>query len=195
MLVTKYILHGGFTRAINEMNRSFYEEIGRSVPDGGTILLCYFASPETEDEQKLDDDRQKIADQAQGKSFKFLLATENDFMQQVKQSDAIYIRGGSTPKLLGILKRYPDFRNCLARKTVAGSSAGAYAIGLYSPFHDDESGGVVREGLGLLPLRIVCHFESPDLPPNPKALLLLQNTASELELVLLRDCEWRVFEA
>jgi len=81
----------------------------------------------------------------------------------------------------------------LEGKTIAGSSAGAYVIGKYSAFHDDESGGKIRKGLGLLPLRVVTHYESLDMPPNPEAFELLKNTEPEIELVLLRDFEWKVY--
>jgi hypothetical protein len=81
----------------------------------------------------------------------------------------------------------------LEDKTIAGSSAGAYVIGKFSAFHDDESGGKVREGLGLLPLRVVAHYKSLDMPPNPEALSLLKETSPEMDMVLLRDFEWKIF--
>lgn len=192
--MTKYILHGGYTSTDNELNRTFYEEIARDVADGGTILLCYFATREEDNSHRFKEDSERIKAQSHGKNFTFLSANEKDFIEQLKQSDAFYMRGGSTPKLLGILKKYGDLRENLEGKTIAGSSAGAYAIGQYSAFHDDESGGEVREGLGLLPLRVVTHHESHDLPPNPKALSSLKNMAQELDLVLLKDFEWKVFK-
>lgn len=191
--MTKYILHGGYTRTDNELNHTFYEEITRNIPDGGTVLLCYFASQEDDNSERFKEDSQRIEERSHGKKFTFLLANEKDFIEQLKQANALYIRGGSTPKLLGVLKKYPDFKENLDSKTVAGSSAGAYAIGKYSAFHDDESGGQIREGLGLLPLRVVCHYESNDLPPNPTALNSLGNMAQDLEIVFLKDFEWKVF--
>ena len=192
--MTKYILHGGFTRPDNELNRTFYEEIARDVPDGGTILLCYFASQSDDNTEKFTEDSRRLREQSRGKNFIFLLADEVGFSDQLKQADALYIRGGSTPRLLGALKKYPNLEENLNSKTIAGSSAGAYAIGRYSAFHDDESGGKIREGLGILPLRVVCHYESTDLPPNPKALSSLIELAQDLELVVLRDFEWKVFK-
>jgi len=191
--MTKYILHGGFTSTDNELNRTFYGEVTRDVPDGGKILLCYFASVDEDNTRRFNEDSEKIKQQSNGKVFNFLLADEKNFIEQLKRSDALYLRGGSTPKLCGVLNKYDDFKEILEGKTVAGSSAGAYVIGKYSAFHDDASGGKVREGLGLLPLRVVCHYESIDLPPNPEALELLMNTEPELEAVLLRDFEWKIF--
>lgn len=193
--MTKYILHGGYTRTDNELNRTFYEEITRDVPDEGMLLLCYFASREEDNSNRFKEDKERLSGQSQGKNFTFLMANEKDFVEQLKHAHALYIPGGSTPKLLRILKKYDDFKKKLNGKTVVGSSAGAYAIGRYSVFHDDESGGQIREGFGLLPLRVVCHYESPNLPPNPKALSSLKNMAQELDLVLLKDFEWKVYKA
>ncbi len=192
--MTKYILHGGYTSTENELNRTFYEEIARDVPNGGTILLCYFASKDNDNSGRFNEDCARLKERSHSKNFTFLLANETDFIDQLKQADALYIRGGSTPKLLDALKKYSDLKDNLDGKTVAGSSAGAYAIGRYSAFHDDESGGKVRDGLGLLPLRVVCHYESSDLPPNPEALTTLKNMAQELDIVFLKDFEWQVFK-
>ncbi len=191
--MTKFILHGGYTSPDNELNRTFWEEITRDVPDGGTIMLCYFASHDIDNSERFKEDSQRLKEQSHGKNFKFILASEENFAEQMKQSDAVHIRGGSTPKLLGILNKYPDLKESLKGKTISGSSAGAYAIGAYSAFHDDESGGKIRKGLGLLPLRVVCHYESKDLPPNTEALKSLMEMEQALDLVLLKDFEWRVF--
>ena len=191
--MTKYIFHGGYTQTNNELNRTFYEEITRDIPDGGAVLLCYFASPDENNSNRFREDSDRLKEQSHGKNLTFLLANERDFVEQLKQANALYIRGGSTPKLLGILRKFPNFKDNLDGKTVAGSSAGAYAIARYSAFHDDESGGQIREGLGLLPLRVVCHYESLDLPPNPKAFSSLKNMGKEFDLVLLKDFEWKVF--
>jgi hypothetical protein len=95
--MTKYILHGGFTRTDNEMNRAFFEEITRDIQDGGTILLCNFASKDKDNSYRIKEDGERIQQQSHGKNFKFLLANEKDFIKQLKQSNALYIRGGSTP--------------------------------------------------------------------------------------------------
>ncbi len=188
----KYILHGGYTSTDNDSNRTFYEEIARDVPDQGKILLCYFASKDDDNSGRFKEDCARIKHQSHDKQFTFIEAEEDNFIDQLKLSDALYLRGGSTPKLLTALSKYNGFKEQLEGKTVAGSSAGAYVIGKYSAFHDDQSGGKVCKGLGLLPLRVVCHHESKDLPPNTEALHLLMNTEPELEMVLLRDFEWKV---
>lgn len=119
-----------------------------------------------------------------------MLATEEDFISQVRQANAIHFRGGHTPKLISTLAQYTDLVSELKPKTLSGSSAGAYALAKYGPGHSEEG---IREGLGIVPVRVACHYESPELPPNPKSYAELVELAPELELVQLRDCEWRVF--
>ncbi len=188
--MTKYILHGGFTRKDNDSNRAFYKELVRDVPDGSTVLLVYFASREQDNSEKFKEHVESIKNQSGEKNFNFLMATRDNFLDQIKQSSALYFSGGSTNKLIDVLRTYPDLKPLVEGKTVAGTSAGAYALARFGPSHDEEK---VREGLGLVPVRVICHYESPDLPPNEKAVSLLQETAPELELVPLRDFEWRMF--
>jgi peptidase E len=120
----------------------------------------------------------------------FKIATQEDFLEQLKESDAVLFNGGSTSKLLRILREYPDLNTLVAGKTVAGSSAGAYMLATLGASHSEE---VVREGLGFVPLRVVCHYESPTLPPSMASVTNLKERSRDLELVILRDHEWRVF--
>lgn len=188
--MAKRILHGGFERHNNESNNSFYRELVRDIPVGGTLLLVYFASENDEARDVFTEQTNRIHEITQ-KDIRFVLATEEDFIAQVSKTDAIHFRGGHTPKLLTILRRYPNFISEIADKTLSGSSAGAYALGKYGVGHSEQG---IREGLGILPIRLVCHYESTEMPPNPDSYAELLTMASELELVQLRDCEWRVFE-
>ncbi len=189
--MTKYILHGGFTRKDNELNRTFYGEVVRDIPDGGIILLIYFASrTEEHTTESFEYQIKMFTVAAHGKKINFVIATKEDFLDQLKRSDAVYFNGGSTNKLLKILRTYPDLKSLLEGKTVAGSSAGAYALAHFGASHDKPE---VREGLGLVPIRVVCHYKSAKLPPNAESVSLLRNTSPELELIFLKDFEWKVF--
>jgi peptidase E len=187
--MTKCILHGGFERRDNELNNSFYRELVKDLPDHATLLMVYFAS-EYEGIREVFTEQTSRIHEITGKDMQFVLATEEDFLNQVEAADAIHFRGGHTPKLLATLKQYPELASELVGKTVSGSSAGAYALAQYGPGHSEKG---IREGLGLVPVRVVCHYESIEMPPNPDSLNELIQMAPELELVQLRDCEWRVF--
>lgn len=188
--MTKFILHGGFTRKENELNQAFFEEFARDIPDGGTILQVYFASRTDDTSEAFKEQAAKVLEHSHGKDFNFAMATKEDFLTQLESCSAVYLHGGSTNKLLGVLRTYPTLKPLMEGKTIAGSSAGAYALARFGASHSEE---VVREGLGLVPLRVVCHYESPELPPSDASVSLLKKTAPEIELVFLKDCEWKVF--
>ncbi len=174
--MTKYILHGGFTRRDNESNRTFYKEFVSGIPNGGTVLLIYFASRSDDITEVSEEQKMLFSAEAAEKNLSFLVATEEDFLKQIKESDGIYIHGGSTNKLLRVLRTYPDLRPLVEGKTIAGSSAGAYALVKFGASHSEE---VVREGLGLVPLRVVCHYESLELPPSSHSIAILKETAQD----------------
>ena len=188
--MTKFILHGGFTRRDNELNRTFYEEFVKDVPNHGNILLVYFASRYEDVSETYEEMSKRIQEQSGDKEFRFTQASEEDFMKQLGDADAVYFHGGSTNKLLDVLRTYLGIEKQIAGKTVGGSSAGAYAIAKYGASHSEDR---VREGLGLLPIRLACHYESEELPPAEGAMKVLKESFTEFELILLKDCDWKVF--
>lgn len=188
--MTKFILHGGFTRKDNELNRSFFKEFLADLPNEGTVLMVFFASRDDDPSATFKELAERMLSEADGKDINFILATKDGFLEEIKKSNAVYMHGGSTNKLLDVLRTFPPLQHLIQNKTVAGSSAGAYAIAKYGASHSEDR---VRDGLGLAPLRAVCHYESPELPPAPGAVTVLQNMDTSLELVLLKDCEWKVF--
>lgn len=190
--MTKFILHGGFTSAGNELNKSFYREMTKDLSEDATILLVYFAKDHELWPKLFEEDKERIIENSDLKHLKIISATEKEFAEQVRSADAIYIRGGDTERLIDTLRKYPTFIEDIQRKVIAGSSAGAYVC---STFYYSGSKGAVFEGLGLLPIRIICHFMSETLPNHgDDAMELMEGYNEELELVVLRDYEWRVFE-
>ena len=186
-----YILHGGFEREDNELNNTFYQQLLKDIPENGTLLLVHFASTHTPEEVKEVHQLQtKRMQELTNKQINVEFATEENFLEQVRSAHAIHMRGGHTPKLLSTLSKYPELLSLFSTKTVSGSSAGAYALAAYGVGHSEEG---IREGLGLVPVRLICHYESEELPPNPESCVMLENMDSTLELLKLRDFEWRVF--
>ena len=129
--MTKYILHGGYERKDNELNNSFYREIAEDLPASATLLLVYFASEDEDQEATFKEQANRIREIV-GKDLNIELASEGKFLEQVEQADAVHFRGGNTPKLLSVLRRYPELPTLLrTKKVVSGSSAGAYALAKY----------------------------------------------------------------
>jgi len=188
--MTKFILHGGFARKDNELNHAFYKECVHDITNGANVLIVPFARQEGYTLESFTEQVDLFKAQAQNKNLNFILATEEKFPSQIKESNVIYLGGGSTRKLLSTLQKYPNIKTLMGGKTIAGSSAGAYVLVTFGASHSEE---VVREGLGLVPIRLICHYESLDEPPNALSVSMLKNTAPDLELLFLRDFEWKVF--
>lgn len=187
---TKFILHGGYTSEHNEHNEGFFNELALSIPDKGSVLLVYFASDDGID--KFEDDKKRISSFLENKEVTFVKATENDFINQVKNADVTYLRGGDTQKLRDQLSIYSELRKSIRGKTIVGSSAGAYVLAQY---YYTNSRNEVLEGFGFLPIRIICHYQSKIHPvlANTDPVTVINKFDNNLELVLLRDYEWRVF--
>ena len=189
--MTKYILHGGFTREDNESNTAFFEEFGKDIPNNGKVLLVYFASRTEEGlKESYEWHVKKLKEIFTNKNLNICIATKENFIDELKQSDAVFFNGGSTNNLLNVLRTYPNLRPLVKNKTVAGSSAGAYILATLGASHHEEA---VREGLGFIPIRVVCHFESPKLPPSQASVEVLEKTRQDLEIVYLKDYEWKIF--
>jgi len=129
--MAKYILHGGFTRVDNNLNAEYYREITKDLVIGTKILVIPFSRDDEEYDDVFNEETKKLRDGAGNKQLEVLLASENNFIEQVINSDALVIRGGDTLKLIGVLKQFPSFAASVKDKVVAGSSAGAYVLSKY----------------------------------------------------------------
>lgn len=156
--MTKYILHGGRTGIVSEYNRKFFREILKDLKSPINILLVYFAREEDDWPRVTKEDIERFQKAAGKRKIKIDVAIKNLFElnKQIERADVVYIRGGYTPKLQGAMKKL-DLKNLFKNKVIAGSSAGAYLISKYYYSNDDE---VLREGLGLLPIKCFCHYTS-----------------------------------
>tara|TARA_B100000745_G_C20148603_1_gene393832 strand:+ start:2207 stop:2794 length:588 start_codon:yes stop_codon:yes gene_type:complete len=190
---TKFILHGGYTSEKNDLNQGYFTEMVNDVSDEGNILLVYFASKDEGIEEKFQKDSDRMKSLVGDKELSILKATKENFIEEVKSSDVIYIRGGDTQKLKATLDEYPEFLESIKGKTISGSSAGAYVL---SKYYFTNSLNKVMEGYGCVPARVVCHYESK-IHPAPEGvdpISEMEKYDSSLELILLKDYDWQVKE-
>lgn len=187
---TKYILHGGFTRTDNLENQRFFTECFIDVPQVSNVLIVLFASENDGDMEYYENlcGRLKIFSD---KELAFEKADRENFISQVEKADVVFLQGGDTNRVLTALKEYSNLKELLIGKTIIGSSAGAYVLGVLGTSHGEVH---MREGLGILPLRVVCHYESDRLPPSNTSLEEIEKSEEDLELILLKDYEHQVFE-
>lgn len=190
---TKYILHGGRTTLVNDLNKKFYSEIEDCLGDGDTILMCYFAPSENSDmpeEEKFERGVELFKNNISNKKFNLILAKRETFIDDLKKADILYIHGGGTDELYSDLKQYPDFIDEMKnKKAVIGSSAGAYVLAEYSIDYVDRS--EAKKRFGVLPIKIFCHFEEK----NRKMLEEKFRKVDEndiYETIFLKDCETKI---
>lgn len=182
---TKFILHGGFTPGNQQENNSdFYKEILKDAPEKVKVLIVPFAK----DPERIPITTERVKGEfnaiKNGKEIDFEVANEESFLEQIKSTDIIYFQGGTTLKLLGVLKKFPEMKDLLAGKTIAGESAGANVFGrfFYSP-----SANVVSEGLGILPLKIIPHYKEEYKD-------IFKDINQDLESLILKEYEYKVIE-
>jgi peptidase E len=180
--MTKYILHGGNAQTINLENDLFFKEILKDTPTEVKILLVHFASPIERSEINIERDTFQFNKNKEEKNLKFEIAEESKFIDQIKESDIIYLGGGTTPQLLGVLKNYVNLKEAFEDKIIAAESAGANSLSTYCY---SQYGGVMK-GLGILPLKVIPHYKGDHKED-------LETIPDDLEIVLLGNYQFKVY--
>lgn len=162
--MTKYVLAGGYINKAEDGGKAFYEELVKDTKDKPVkILDCIFARPIEvwEETFKFDQDLfpQFIKD------FELELAIPEKFVEQVKNSDVIFLRGGHTQQLFKLLSQDKAWIGELDGKVLAGTSAGAEVI---SKYYHVLSSSRTGEGFGLLPIKVIPHWKANDFDEIPK---------------------------
>lgn len=183
--MTKFILHGGFSKARGPVheNNEFFSEILKDTPHEVRLLLVYFAEREEMVELRIEQDKDQFTKNCASKKIDFRVTSEKTFEKDCAWADAIYLHGGKTAKLMDALTKFSNIAQLLSRPVIAGDSAGANVL---AQFFYSKNSTTVGKGLGILPFKLVVHYE--DGTPNP--LLAIE---PQLETVLLHEYETKVF--
>ena len=192
---TKYILVGGYVAKAKDGGKAFCEELTDGFEKPVKILDCIFARPVENWGVTFEKDKVFFRHNLPERKFKLVLANLDEFIEQVKWANVIYIKGGKTEPLLNELREQIGWEKELDNKTVSGSSAGAHAIAKYYYSLDKE--GVIKGGLGLLPIKVVVHYRSDYNAPNidwDNADAVLEDYKKDLEVVKLREGEFKIFK-
>ncbi len=191
--MTKYILHGGETGIPNEHNKAFYQEWVKNFSNDfvPTILLVYFSRNEDEWVKLEQQDKERFGNHTNNRPAQFVVADKNleIFKEQIKKSDVIYVRGGSSEMIISAFRPIKDeLINLLKDKVYAGSSAGVMVLSHLTASHVTDW----REGLGLLPFNSIVHW-SPDLQEGLDSFKL-NHLDNPYEYILLPETEFTVRE-
>lgn len=193
--MTKYILAGGFIYKALDGGKAFVEELVKDITDKPVkVLDCLFAQPKEVWQEKFEGDKEYFSKFIS--DFELELADEEKFVQQVQNSDVIYLRGGHTQQLFKLLTKNIDWINYLDGKTLAGTSAGGEVIAQH--YHVLKSGRT-GDGLGLLQIKFIPHWKS-DFSDEytdkvidwDKTIEELKNYKEDLEILTLKEGEFKV---
>lgn len=94
--MTKYILHGGNSREINNDNESFFSEMTRESRGRTRILLNYFSRKDEEIEKIAEEDKVRFIQNSNNKDLVFEIADDTRLAEQLERSQVMYMRGGET---------------------------------------------------------------------------------------------------
>ena len=187
-ITTTYILCGGNTRSYESFGVNLAGVVGNLV-ENPRILNCFFAKDEVRWQEEFS--YYTGFYEKYFSEFSREMATFDNFLEQIKNSDLIFFYGGSTATLMKNVSRYKNLQEALRGKIVIGSSAGANFLSQYYLSHSG-----IAEGLKILPFNIVVHYNSENESESrtqadvDKLLRQFPNTPT----LLLREGEFSIFQ-
>ena len=193
--MTKYILVGGYIHKAQDGGKSFCEELIKDINNKPVkILDCMFARKREDWQVSIEKDNVFFSKFI--KDFILELADPENFTEQVKNSDIIYLRGGYTLPLIELLNKDLSWIKELEGKVLAGTSAGADAIAKYYAVLKTHR---VGDGLGLLPIKFIPHWKSDYSDEEVRDIdwdseyNKLKEYKEDLEIYALKEGEFKVF--
>ncbi len=191
--MTKYLLFGGYRSKAADKGKAFCQHFVENKSKPIKILVCLFAVPEQNKAENFQKDVDFFQEHLGDSIEKIELASHENFLTQLAQADVLYIGGGKMDLINEGFAEYPNWRQAFKGSVIAGNSAGANLLSTYYYGLRDFD---MHEGLGLLPVKIIVHFESnynPEIKDWKKAHDFVKAFHPELETVTLREGEFKVF--
>lgn len=194
--MTKYILNSGGIRKNPEGGKRFFAEAVKGLDKNPKILICLFALPREYWEKKIDEVKQENL-YPEDTVPVFELAFPDKFIEQIKNSDVIYIYGGDDYLLQYWFSKF-DIPKIWEGKVVATNSASSNLLSKYFWTCDWRK---CMDGFGILPIKFFPHYKSSYGDKDPqgpidweKSLQKLKDYKEELPIYALAEGEFKVFE-
>jgi peptidase E len=181
---TKYILHGGNANDPCEENDKFFSEILKDAGKEVLILLVPFATTPDKYEREYNWNTSQFERVRGERVIKYTQANKEDFLEQIKMADVIYLSGGKTTNVVEALSNYKDLEKLWMGKVVAGESAGMNVLAQYGY---SLAADKVFMGLGILPIKTIPHYRE-------EFAYKLDGVGEGLELLTLVEHEYKVME-
>ena len=180
---TKYVISGGNAKHNNAENDDFFKEILKDTPEELSVLIVMFARKGEGVERSYETAKQMFERNKSSKKILYSNALHSKLAQQIKDAHVVYIHGGENLAFIHEMRQYPDFAAQIKGKIIAGESAGTY---LLSSVFYSKTIGRLEEGLGILPIKVICHFAGLHEEK-------LDSVSSDLKKVLLKDYQYKVY--
>lgn len=160
--MTHYILHGGATSTENDKNDRFFRQFTASVDKPEvTIFLCYWARGDQAAQQKvIERDTPRILRNNNKEITLIVAENPEDLFAKLENADVLYVVGGEPEHIEPYYAELADLKQALDGKVYLGSSMGAYLISQSYLTSNNSSKRDVTEGLGILPIQTLCHWDA-----------------------------------
>lgn len=196
--MTKYVVNSGGLRGNPEKMAEFFTEVVDGLGDAPKVLMCFFAEPR-EDWEKSFESFKKYFESSLDENITpvFELAFPDEFEQQCKNADAIYIHGGDDY----LLRYWMDKFNVsvIWKDRTIGTNSASSSILATSYWTCDWR--QCFDGFGVLPIKFIPHFNSEFGSDDPRGPIDWQVAKDELAeygdkslpIYALEEAEYVVF--
>ncbi|HEU4913891.1 MAG TPA: Type 1 glutamine amidotransferase-like domain-containing protein [Candidatus Saccharimonadales bacterium] len=155
--MTKYVLNSGNTSQYPDKQKTFFTEILKDLGTHPKILIVLFSRPREYWEETFQKYESATKDALpDGIEAIFEIAMPDAFVQQVKDTDVVYVLGGDDYLLRFWFDKF-DLPTIWEDKVIAGSSAGSGIMVKHFWTCDWRKN---MDGIGILPIKFIPHYNS-----------------------------------
>ena len=191
--MTTFILHGGKTSIDVPENEVFYSHFTDLVEkDEVKIIMCYWARNRNRWGALFERDKLKVLKQTTKKVLFSVAESVEDLYTKLATHNVLYVSGGDAEPIEAYLPELTDLKKNLDGKVYLGSSMGAFIVSKnYVLSLDSQDTHSVHQGLGLVPISILCHW---NMETNKKEKMkLLTDYDNDTKIITLDEGQTEIF--
>ncbi len=197
--MTKYVLNSGGLKNNPNRARMYFDELCKGMSSKTKVLWCFFATLPTPTKVRFEKYTNLFAEYfPESVSPQNFNATLENFVEEVRQADVVYLHGGEVVPLKEVLQQI-DYQEVFRGKVIGCNSASSM---VFSSSYWSCSNRTCGDGLGLFDIKYLAHYKSEYGSNDPRGPIDWEAAKAELtaygniehEVVALEEGEFRVFE-